>query len=276
MRSIKLGEALLFCPGDRPDRFLKAVQRADRAILDLEDAVGPARKAHARQEVITALPALDERTIVRINATGTTWQDDDIAALRQLRSETATSPLIMLPKAVSGEQLAALEDFDVIALCETAEGVLSAAQIAAAPNCVALFWGGEDLIADLGGRHSRDASGHYYPLVEQARSTVLLAAAARGIPAIDAVHIDITDYAGLKREAKQAVDLGFRAKACIHPSHLAVIREAFRPSDDEYQWARDVVEALKKAQNGVVSLNGRMIDDPLLKQAQMILGMEQS
>lgn len=276
MRSIKLGEALLFCPGDRPDRFLKAAQRADRGILDLEDAVGPGEKERARNEVITALPALDERTIVRINATDTPWHDADIAALRQLRSDSAISPLVMLPKAVSCDQLAELEDFDVIALCETAEGIVNAAQIAAAPNCVALFWGGEDLIADLGGRHSRDTSGHYYPLVEQARSTVLLAAAARGIPAIDAVHIDITDYVGLKREAKQAVDLGFRAKACIHPSHLDLIREAFRPSDNEYQWAQDVVEALQTAQGGVVSLNGRMIDGPLLKQAQMILGMEQS
>lgn len=276
MKDIKLGEAFLFCPANRPDRYLKAVQRADRVILDLEDAVSPGDKQRAREAVLSHLPSLGERLIVRVNAVDSSWHDEDIYALRQLRIDHEISPIIMLPKAYDSNQLAKLEDFEVIALCETAIGINNATDLASAPNCIALMWGGEDLIADLGGRRSRDALGQYYPLVEQARSTVLLAAAAEGVPAIDAVHIDISDHDGLKREAKQAADLGFFGKACIHPSHVEIIHEAFQPSENECQWARAVLEAIESAKGGVANLNGRMIDAPLLKQAQRILGATSS
>lgn len=276
MKEIKHGEVMLFCPADRPERFQKAINRADRVILDIEDAVAPEAKNHAREAVISALTRLGERAVVRINAVGTPWHDADIDALRQLRSDVSYSPLIMLPKADGCDQLSELSDFEIIALCETARGINNASALAAAPNCVALFWGGEDLIADIGGQRSRDTSGYYYPLIEQARSTVLLAASAQRKPAIDAVHIDINDHAGLRREARQAVDLGFRAKACIHPSHVNIIHEVFRPSEEECRWARDVIEALETAQGGVVSLQGRMIDEPMLRQAQRILGVSSS
>tara|TARA_R110000751_G_scaffold199732_5_gene304502 strand:- start:1039 stop:1869 length:831 start_codon:yes stop_codon:yes gene_type:complete len=272
MRDIRLGEAFLFCPANRPDRFFKAVERADRVILDLEDAVAPVDKKHAREALLSHLPNLGEQVIIRVNAVDSNWYDEDIHALRQLRINSSISPTIMLPKACNRNQLDKLADFDVIALCETASGIINASALAAAPNCIALMWGGEDLIADLGGRSSRDEYGHYYPLVEQARSTVLLAAAAEDLPAIDAVHIDIADHTGLKREAKQAGDLGFFGKACIHPSHVEFIHEAFLPSEEEEQWARDVVRAIEIAKGGVANLNGRMIDAPLLKQAQRILG----
>ncbi|MEL7983247.1 CoA ester lyase [Vreelandella titanicae] len=272
MSDIKFGEVFLFCPANRPDRFLKAVQRSDRVILDLEDAVAPSEKKLAREALYSHLPSLGERLIVRVNAIDSVWHNDDIEALRQLRRHHGVSTTIMLPKSCDISQLDELEDFEVIALCETASGIKNASALASAPNCSALMWGGEDLIADIGGRSSRNASGKYYPLVEQARSTVLLAAAAEGVPAIDAVHIDIADHDGLRRETKQAVDIGFFGKACIHPSHVEIIHEAFEPSKNERQWARHVLEAIDVAQGGVATLGGRMIDAPLLKQAQRILG----
>lgn len=272
MKDLKYGDAYLFCPANRPDRYLKAIQRADRVILDLEDAVAPGDKKFAREALLSHLPSLGESLIIRVNAVDSSWYDEDIKMLRQLRLDHTISPMIMLPKACDSNQLAKLSDFKVIALCETANGIKAASALATAPNCSALMWGGEDLIADLGGRSSRDALGQYYPLVEQARSTVFLAAAAEGVPTIDAVHIDIDDHAGLKRETKQAVDLGFFGKACIHPSHVEIIHEAFLPSENECQWGRDVLEAIELAQGGVANLNGRMIDAPLLKQAQRILG----
>ncbi|WP_110949870.1 HpcH/HpaI aldolase/citrate lyase family protein [Pseudomonas bohemica] len=271
MKAIRLAEAILFCPGDRPDRFEKALRRADRVILDLEDSIAPQSKEAARLSVINALPALPEGVIVRVNASTTHWHAEDMQALRQLRQQCGVAPLIMLPKAEDIQQLKALEDFDVIALCETAKGVVNAQQFAKADNCVALFWGGEDLIADLGGRSSRAHNGGYYPVVEHARSMVLLAAGQCGKPAIDAVHIDIADLDGLARESIQAADVGFTAKACIHPTHVRIIQNAFCPSLAQRQWAERVVTAIQAAAGGVVNLEGQMIDEPLHRQALRVL-----
>jgi citrate lyase subunit beta/citryl-CoA lyase len=159
------GPALLFCPGDRPERFGKAVAAADTVILDLEDAVAPENKERARKEVIDAAGRLDPaRTIVRINSAGTPWHDDDVAALAGL-----PDAIVMLPMAAAPVAVEALAPHPVVALCETAAGVLAAPAIAAAANCVGLMWGSEDLVADLGGRSGRTAAGTYPPAVEEAR-----------------------------------------------------------------------------------------------------------
>lgn len=273
MTQIGTGEAILFCPGDRPERFEKARQRADRVIFDLEDSVAPPHKDQARRFVINALEQSAENIIVRINASASPWYKEDVQALRDLRERSGICALILLPKAEEPHQLEALDDFQVIALCETAKGVINASQLAMVHNCIALFWGGEDLIADLAGRSSRDPCGNYYPVVEHARTMVLLAAGQCAKPAIDAVHIDIADVQGLARESRQAVDVGFAAKACIHPSHVDIIRTAFKADTEQRQWAEQVVAAMQSARGGVISVNGRMIDEPLLRQALRILEM---
>ncbi|HYO35397.1 MAG TPA: CoA ester lyase [Geodermatophilus sp.] len=259
------GPALLFCPADRPDRYDKAAQRSDTVVLDLEDAVAPAGKAAARDAVAAALPRLGPGAFVRVNAADTPWFADDVAVLRD-----AGHPRVVLPKATAADDLDALDGFQVLAICETAAGVLHAPGIAEHPACAAIMWGGEDLIADLGGRRSRDARGRYYPVVEHARLTVLIAAAAAGRAAVDSVHIDIGDLDGLARETTEAVDLGFAAKTCIHPSHVPVIREAFRPTEEMLAWARGVAAAAESA-GGVFRHQGRMIDEPLLRQARATL-----
>jgi citrate lyase subunit beta/citryl-CoA lyase len=139
---------------------------------------------------------------------------------------------VMLPKATAADDLDALDNSRVLAVCETAAGVLHTPQIAEHPACAASMWGGEDLIADLGGWRSRDARGRYYPVVEHARLTALLAAAAACKAAVDSVHSDIADLDGLTREITEAVDLGFAAKTCIHPSDVPVIRDAFRATEE--------------------------------------------
>ena len=260
-----LGPALLFCPADRPDRYDKAVDRADTVILDLEDAVSPAAKDGARQAVAAALPRLGPDVLVRVNAADTPWFADDIAMLR-----AAGHLAVMLPKVDSPADLDPLDGFRVLAICETAAGVLAAPAIARHTACAAIMWGGEDLIADLGGRSSRNPAGRYYPLVEHARFTVLLAAGAAGKVAVDSVHIDIADLDGLARESAEAADVGFAAKACIHPSHVSVIRRAFRPTDESIAWAQRVTAAARTAA-GVFRFEGRMIDEPLLRQAQATL-----
>jgi citrate lyase subunit beta/citryl-CoA lyase len=166
--------------------------------------------------------------------------------------------------------VAALAGRSVIALCETAKGVLASPSIAAAASTIALMWGAEDLLASLGGRSSRTDEGHYRDFARVARSRVLLSARANDRAAIDAIHLDIADVEGLRAEAQDAVASGFSATACIHPSQVEVVRAAYRPTDDEVAWASGVLRAATN-ERGVFRYEGRMIDAPLLRHAEQIL-----
>ena len=257
------GPALLFCPADRPDRFAKAAAAADAVILDLEDGVAPDDKPRARRALQETL--LDpRRTIVRINPAGTDDATRDLDALVGTPYGT-----VMLAKAEDAEQAAALAPRQVIALCETPRGVLAAPQLAAVPNVIALMWGAEDLIAAIGGRSSRHTDGRYRDVARHARSAVLLAAAASSTVAIDAVYLDIGDLDGLRAEADDAAASGFAAKACIHPSQVAVVRAAHRPTPQEVDWARRVLAAARESA-GVFAFEGRMVDAPVLRHAEHV------
>ncbi len=256
-----LGPALLFCPADRPDRYRKAADRADAVILDLEDAVASADKSDARRALIEH-PLDPATTIVRVNALDTGDHALDLAALAQTDYRT-----IMLPKAVGAT---GLEAFSVIALCETAAGVLACETLAAQPHVVGLMWGAEDLVASIGGSSSRHDDARYRDVAVHTRARILLAAGAHGIAAIDAVHLDIPDIEGLAVEARDAAAQGFAATACIHPSQVDTVRAAYRPSDAEVRQARAVIAAAEGAA-GVFVLEGRMIDEPIVRHARQVL-----
>lgn len=257
-----LGPALLFCPADRPDRFAKALERADAGILDLEDAVAPADKAAARA-ALAEHPLDPARVIVRVNPPSSADFAADLAAL-------AATPYRRIMVAKADATLPAVPEFEVVALCETPTGVVDAQALARRPEVVALMWGSEDLVASLGGTSSRNSDGRYRDVVRHARATVLLAAGAAGIAAIDAVHLDIPDLDGLRAEAEDAVASGFAATACIHPSHVAVIRDAYRPSAIEVADARRLLDAAATG-GAVFAFEGRMIDGPVLRHAESIL-----
>lgn len=259
-----LGPALLFCPADRPERYGKAAARADAVILDLEDAVAPADRPAARTAMIEH-PLDPATTMVRINEADSMDFADDLAALAKTGYR-----MIMLPKASSSEQIDAVSGFDVVALCETAAGILAAAELASRPNVVALMWGAEDLVASLGGTSSRFDDGTYRDVARHARSTVLLAAAAHGKAAIDTVHLDIADIDGLAAEARDAAAVGFSATACIHPGQVATIRVAYAPTDAEVAYAHDVLVAAVGT-NGVFRFRGHMVDSPVLRHAEHTL-----
>ncbi|CAN7291337.1 HpcH/HpaI aldolase/citrate lyase family protein [Arthrobacter sp. LjRoot14] len=268
-----MGPALLFCPADRPERYQKAAERSDAVIVDLEDAVAPADKQRARGAILAQLgatgdvPELDpSRTIIRINPAGTEEHEKDLHCLKHTPYRH-----VMLAKAESAGQLKALEDYSVIALCETAAGVINAAAIAAEPNVVGLMWGAEDLLASLGGTSSRNDDGGYRAVALHARSAVLLAAGAFGKEAIDAVYVNIPDLDGLAAESRDAVASGFGAKACIHPGQVAVVREAYAPAESDVAAARELLAAAAAAGSGVFQFNGRMIDGPILKHAESTL-----
>lgn len=268
MSGTVLGPALLFCPADRPERYTKAAERADTVILDLEDAVAPSAKESARAALAgSALPV--GRTVVRLNAVGTPDFALDCAAVRGTGYCT-----VMLAKTESPEDVIAvreaLGDVDVIALVETARGVVNAVGIALAEGVTALMWGAEDLVASLGGTSSRASDGTYRAVALQARSQVLLAAGAAGVGCIDAVYVDIADIEGLSAEADDAVASGFAAKACIHPGQVAAIRAAFAPDDADVEHARALLAAAEN-ERGVFAYEGRMVDEPILRHARSVL-----
>jgi citrate lyase subunit beta/citryl-CoA lyase len=268
MSGFPWGPALLFCPADRPERYAKALERADAVILDLEDAVEPARRPVAREALAAAAETdvLDpDRVIVRVNPAGSADLEADLAALAATPYRT-----VMLPKAGRVEDLRGLEEFEVIALCETAAGALAAPSLAAAPGVIALMWGAEDLVASLGGTSSRHPDGRYRDAPRFARSMILLAAGAAGKAAIDTVHLDIDDLAGLAAEVEDAVAVGFTATACIHPGQVATIRAGYRPSDAAVAEAEALLEAAKTA-GGVFRFEGRMVDGPVLAHAHAVL-----
>ncbi len=262
------GPAILFVPADRPDRFAKAASAADMVILDLEDGCRPENRAAARI-AISECDLDPATTIVRVNPPGT----PEFAADMEMVRTTAFRQL-MCPKAegaASMEAFAAeLPDAQVIALAETALGVMRAEETAASESCVALFWGAEDLLASMGGVSSRFADGVYRDVPRFARAQVHLAAAAHGKAMLDAVFMDIQDSVGLQSEATDAAALGFAGSVCIHPLQVPVIRAAYAPAAEQVQWAEGLLAAAADNQ-GAFRYQGRMVDEPLFRQAQSIL-----
>jgi citrate lyase subunit beta/citryl-CoA lyase len=272
--------SVLFTPGDRPEMLRKAPGAgADVLVFDLEDAVAPNRKAEARATVneVLADPEFDPEAevCVRVNPTSEAADDDLAVVLDGLAPGDLDA--VMLPK-VDGagdvdtlERLLAERDarVPVLALVESAAGVLRAEAIAAADATDALLFGAEDLAADLGATRT-DAGTE----VLSAREHVVLAASAAGVDAIDTLWTDFEDEAGLREDTEFAIELGYDGKLAIHPSQVAPINEAFTPEPDQVEWAEDVLaakEAADEAGRGVFRVDGEMIDSPLVAQAERIL-----
>lgn len=268
--------SLLFVPADRPDRFAKAVSSgADAIILDLEDAVAPARKSFARTAVADWLSGPSATpTFVRINALDSGLADADLAALSR------NSPAcVMLPKARGDASLVELDrlfaDRNVPILPIAAEMPDAIFHLASFSNVAhrlaGLTWGVEDLSSAIGAS-ARLADGNLTSPYELVRGLLLFAAHAAGVPAIETVFADIRDMAGLARQASRARSDGFAGMMAIHPAQVAIINENFTPSPEELDAARAVVEAF--AANpavGALNLDGRMIDRPHFVRAQRLL-----
>jgi citrate lyase subunit beta/citryl-CoA lyase len=262
-----LAEILLYCPANRPERFVKGLAASPQIIVDLEDSVAPADKDQARAAVRAVFEAgtlTADRVLVRVNGAGTAWHDRDVELCRQYAAT------VVLPKAESAHDLDALAELRVVAICETPVGVLRAVDIAAHPRVIALNWGGEDLTAALGGRASRRADGSYLQLVEYVRPHVLLACGAAGKLAIDGAYLAVNDAAGLLAETAEAALMGFGSKIALHPEQVAIIRQGFLPTPAQQEWAVELVaEAAKHP--GVFSYRGRVVDEPLLTQARAMV-----
>lgn len=268
--------SVLFSPGDEETLLRKAAEtEADCLVFDLEDAVAPGAKDDGRETVQSVLTdpefAPDAEVCARVNATST-----EMAADLQVLMEGERPRLdsLMLPKVESGEDVETLialrREHDlkvpIMALLETAAGILNAADIAATDPVNGVVFGAEDLAADIGARRTGEGTE-----VLHAREHVVLAANAHDIDAIDTVFTDFSDDEGLRSETQFARDLGYDGKLAIHPSQVPVINDAFTPDESDIEWARRVVETSESTDEAVFEVDGEMIDAPLISQAEGIL-----
>ena len=270
--------SVLFTPGDRPEMLRKAPDvGADVIVFDLEDAVAPERKPEARETVHDVLADDDFdpdcEVCLRVNPTGIAADDD----LRAVADAAANLDSVMLPKTASADDVRTLtrllgehdSDLPVLALVETARGVLNAADIAAADGTDALVFGAEDLSADVGATRTAEGTEVLY-----AREHVVLAASAADVDAIDTVYTDIEDVDGLREETEFAIELGYDGKMAIHPAQVDPINEAFTPAPERVEWAERVLEAKREADaegRGVFRVDGEMVDAPLVEQARRVM-----
>ncbi len=255
----------LFVPGDRPERFAKAAScGADRVVLDLEDAVAPEGKAAAREHVARRLAG--HSGCVRVNAVGTAWHDDDVAAVCGLPGLRQ----VMLPKSERPEDLAALAErlpprVEIVALVETALGVHDATALARVPRVRRLAFGSVDFGLDAG------ITGTGEELL-YARSRLVLASRVAGIAApLDGVTTALDDVELLAAESARARRLGFAGKLAVHPAQIDAINRAFSPTEEEVAWARGVLAAAAAAGGAAVRVGGEMIDRPRIALAERLL-----
>jgi citrate lyase subunit beta/citryl-CoA lyase len=276
--ALALARTFLFVPADRPERHARALATgAGGVIVDLEDAVAPERKVAAREQLrasVGALPAVERaRLLVRINSNGTPWHDDDCALVGELAAKSLIAG-VMLPKAERAADLHRLAaDIGpkgvLVPLIESAAGLEAAAELASAPQVLRLAFGNLDFQADLG--LACDASeAELVPV----RLALVLASRRAGLAApIDGVTPDWRDAERLAADTARARRGGFGAKLCIHPDQVAPVHAALGPSSDELAWARRVLDATRAAGGGVVSLDGRMVDAPVVRLAERLLAL---
>jgi citrate lyase subunit beta/citryl-CoA lyase len=268
--------SILFVPGTRPERFAKAIASgADAVVLDLEDAVEPTRKAEAREHIGQFVAGLGPDTraavLVRINAPGSPWIDDDVDWMRGIGTfvDAVVLPKVEIAAAIEGVADATPER-RVLPLIETAPGVLNAGEILRADTEIpAVLFGAEDLTAELGIPRTLGGEELLY-----ARCQVVIAAATIGADPIDAVWVHLTDTEGLRKDAERAKALGFRGKMAIHPDQVRTINDVFSPTADEIAAARKLVEADDEARAGgfgVFKLDEQMVDAPIIRRARKTL-----
>ncbi|SAL88978.1 HpcH/HpaI aldolase [Caballeronia arvi] len=258
-------QSFLFVPGDRPERFDKALQSgADAVILDLEDAVSPENKNEARR-AIEAWLTPDRPVLIRVNARGTSWFEQD-AQLCKLRGVGG----IVLPKVESASDVVELVSrtksrMPVYALIETAKGMVNAMEVARAPFVRQLMFGTLDFCADL--RLASDGSE-----LDHFRADLAVTSRVAGIaPPIDGVTPAIEDEDLLRADTLKARRWGFAGKLCIHPRQVPIVNAGFAPNQEELAWARRVIEAFKTADGAAVAVDGKMVDRPVIQRAQSIL-----
>jgi citrate lyase subunit beta-like protein len=276
--------ALLYMPGDDRRKIEKSTTLGvDSVCMDMEDGVAMNKKAEARAVIAQAMKELDfgaSERCIRINSIGSGMEKYDLAA-----ALTTNPDAIVVPKIESAEQVKWVSDHiethelssskgigtvRLLVGVETAKGILNLKEIAEADKRLeAIIFGGEDYAASVSAIRTKEATELLY-----ARQATVTACAANDLQAIDIVFIDFKDPDGLRAEAEQGAGFGFSGKQIIHPNQVPVVQEAFTPSDAAIEYAKRIVESFESSQRegkGAYALDGKMIDMPLLKNAQKVL-----
>ena len=273
--ALATARSFLFVPANRPERFAKALASGAHAvIIDLEDAVAPADKALARVQLADAFRQLAAperaRLLVRINASGTPWHDDDLKLLQLLAAQGLAG--VMLPKAETAADLqrvarAVGPACALLPLVESVAGLDAADALAGAPQVLRLAFGNLDFQADAGLACGPDEA----ELVPVRLAVVLASRRASLVAPVDGVTPGTQDSVQLQMDAARSRRGGFGAKLCIHPAQVASVNAAFAPGEAELAWAQRVLGAFEAAGGGVFSLDGRMVDGPVVRLARQTL-----
>ncbi len=276
--------ALLYMPGDDRRKIQKsATLGVDSICMDMEDGVAANKKAEAREVIAGAMKELDfgkSERCIRINQIGSGLEKRDLVAALVTNPDT-----IVVPKVETAEQVKwvseHIETYELssklnigsvrlLVGVETAKGIMNLKEIAEADKRLeAIIFGGEDFAASIGAVRTKEATELLY-----ARQAVVTACAANDLQAIDIVFIDFKNPEGLRIEAEEGARFGFSGKQIIHPNQVEAAQEAFTPFDEAIEYAKRIVESFEASQKegkGAYALDGKMIDMPLLKNAQKVL-----
>jgi citrate lyase subunit beta/citryl-CoA lyase len=255
----------LFVPGNRPDRYAKALAAgADAVIIDLEDAVPSNDKRTARAALAQWLSP-EHPVLIRVNGAETQWFREDLPICK-----TPGIAGVLLPKAENLQDIRVLAEHcsagtPVLVLIETARGFWNAHALAQAPNVHRFVFGSIDFQVDLGIQGEEEELLYF-------RSQLVLVSRIAGLAApVDGVTTAIDDTEQIRRDTLHARRLGFGAKLCIHPRQVPVVNKSFEPTTEEENWARQIVEAAEAVHGAAVSVDGEMVDRPVIARAQAIL-----
>lgn len=255
----------LFVPGNRPDRYAKALAAgADAVIVDLEDAVPPKDKQSARA-ALAAWLSPEHPVLIRVNGAESQWFREDLPLCKMPGVAG-----VLLPKAENAEDIRALTEHSapstpILPLIETARGFWNAHALAQVPKVRRFVFGSIDFQLDLGIQGEEEELLHF-------RSQLVLVSRIAGLePPVDGVTTAIDDAERIRGDALRARRLGFGAKLCIHPRQVSVVNECFEPTAEEENWATRVVEAAEAVHGAAVSVDGKMVDRPVIARAEAIL-----
>ena len=274
---IRPRRSFIFTPGLRPDMYPKALASgADIVCVELEDGIAPKDKAEAREKALALFeqPQPDDgvERIVRINSMRERFGIEDINAI--LASKTPP-PALMMPKVRTPDEVTTLDQLLIEAghetrlhvIIETNEGLEAAFEIAKCSDRIdAMFFGGVDMAAELRCQNNYDA-------LLYARSRVVHASAAAGLDVIDVPYLDLDDPDGMRVEAERVRDLGFSGKGSVHPKQIAALNEVFTPSEAQITRARRIISEFEKANTGLVVIDGKLIEKPVLRDMYRIVAI---
>jgi citrate lyase beta subunit len=280
---MKIRRALLYMPGDSRPKIEKAISLGvDSICMDMEDGTAYNRKEKAREVIAKALQELDfghSEKLIRINGVGTGLEEDDLAMTLPHHPDG-----VVIPKAESlaqiewlSEKIEAMElsqgwelnSVRILAVIESAKGLVNLKEIATHPRLDALIFGAEDYAASIGASRTRGGQEILF-----ARSKVIMHAAANDLQAIDVVFVNFKDVINLKIDAMLGAQIGFAGKQIIHPNQIIPVQEAFSPSDSEIDYAQRLLGAFEIAEAegaGAIDFEGKMIDMPLVKSAHQVI-----